>query len=252
MRYLLLVLFAFSALFLTKCSEEPKQSIKEDRPSAKTPSNGVDPLEREEIKMTSFVQLSTEFGDVEIGLYDNTPKHRDNFIKLTKEGFYDDLLFHRVISDFMIQGGDPNSKGADAGAKLGNGGPGYTVPAEFNPSLVHKKGALAAARTGGPSNPGKESSGSQFYIVQGKVLTDNDLAKMEQNIQQVMPGFQYSEEQKKIYKTIGGTAFLDMNYTVYGEVTEGLDVIDKIAAVETAPGDRPVNDVKMTVRIVEK
>jgi len=201
---------------------------------------------------SKYVLLSTEFGDMEIGLYDNTPEHRDNFLKLADEGFYNDLLFHRVIKDFMVQGGDPNSRGATSDTRLGSGGPGYTLPAEFNAGLIHKKGALSAARTGGPGNPEKRSSGSQFYVVQGKTLSEGELSGIERRVQGVSPGFTYSPEQKEIYKTIGGAAFLDMDYTVFGEVVKGLDVIDKIAAVKTAPGDRPVNDVKMQITVLEK
>ena len=233
----------------SSCNEQPeakvetiKASTEEKRPQAK-------PIVREEIKISKYVQLSTEFGDIEIGLYDNTPLHRDNFLKLADEGFYNDLLFHRIIKTFMIQGGDPVSRGASSSTNLGSGGPGYTVPAEFNPSLIHKKGALAAARN---NNPKKESSGSQFYLVQGKILTDAQLDGMEKSVARTMAGFSYSKEQREIYKTIGGTPALDMNYTVYGEVTEGLDVIDKIAAVKTVKGDRPVDDVKMNISILEK
>ena len=190
-------------------------------------------------KKATMVLISTPFGDMKIKLYDETPLHRDNFIKLAKEGYFDGLLFHRVISGFMIQGGDPNSRNAQPGQPLGSGGPGYTVPAEFNTALIHKKGALSAARLGDQMNPQKASSGSQFYIVQGKPASDYDFR------------IQYTEEQKAIYKSVGGTPFLDQNYTVFGEVVEGLDVIDKIAAVKTAPGDRPLEDVKFTVKVIE-
>lgn len=193
-----------------------------------------------------MVKISTNYGDMVIKLYDETPQHRDNFIKLAQKGYYNDLLFHRVIKDFMIQGGDPDSKNAPAGKQLGAGGPGYTIPAEFRSSFIHKKGALSAARQGDQVNPRKESSGSQFYIVQGKKVSDAELNQMEMNY-----GIKYTPEQREIYKTIGGTPFLDNNYTVFGEVVEGLDVIDKIAAVKTAPGDRPLEDVKMTVTVME-
>lgn len=188
----------------------------------------------------TMIELKTEFGTMKIKLYNETPKHRDNFIKLAKEGYYDGLLFHRVMKNFMIQGGDPNSRGASESAMLGSGGPGYTIPAEFNSALVHKKGALAAARQGDQVNPKKESSGSQFYIVQGDKQTDGALDNTERQVK-----IKYTPEQREAYKTIGGTPFLDMNYTVFGEVTEGLEVVDKIAAVQTKPGDRPVKDVKI-------
>jgi peptidyl-prolyl cis-trans isomerase B (cyclophilin B) len=189
-------------------------------------------------KVVKFV-IHTEYGDMTGILYNETPQHRDNFVKLAKSGFYDGTLFHRVISGFMIQGGDPNSKNAKPGQQLGSGGPGYTVPAEFNKNLIHKKGALAAARLGDQGNPTKASSGSQFYIVQGKKVPAAQL------------GSTYTPEQKKIYETLGGVPFLDTQYTVYGEITEGLDVIDKIAAVQKDGSDRPVKDVSMTIKIVE-
>ena len=193
------------------------------------------------------ILISTEFGDIKVVLYNETPKHRDNFIKLVKEGFYDSTIFHRVIKDFMIQGGDPESRNAEKGVQLGNGGPGYTIPAEFNANLIHKKGALSAARMGDGVNPNKESSGSQFYIVQGKKYNKEDLARMAER-----SGNKYTEEHYTIYETIGGTPHLDMGYTIFGEVIEGLDVIDKIAAVEKNRGDRPKEDVKITMKIVKK
>ncbi len=188
------------------------------------------------------VVIETEYGNMTAVLYDETPQHRDNFIKLANEGFFDDLLFHRVIKGFMIQGGDPDSRGAAPGQRLGAGGPGYTIPAEFVDQHIHLKGALSAARTGGPSNPEKKSSGSQFYVVQGKPVPEAQLNAMAQQKN-------YTEEQKQAYKEKGGAPFLDRDYTVFGMVIEGLDVIDKIAAVQTAPGDRPVQDVKMKVRV---
>lgn len=195
----------------------------------------------------TMVIISTSYGDMKVKLYDETPQHRDNFIKLAKEGFYDGLLFHRVIQQFMIQGGDPNSKNAQPGQQLGAGGPGYTVPAEFNPNFIHKKGALSAARQGDQVNPKKASSGSQFYIVQGKPASEQELKYLSSRT-----GVQYTPEQAAVYATVGGTPFLDQQYTVFGEVVEGLDVIDKIAAVRTAPGDRPIEDVKFSVKVVEQ
>lgn len=192
-----------------------------------------------------MVQITTDYGVIKIKLYNETPQHRDNFLKLAREGFYNGTLFHRVIRDFMIQGGDPDSKNAAHDRMLGSGDVGYTVPAEFNPALYHKKGALCAART---ENPAKASSGCQFYIVQGKKYRDDELDLLEKRM-----GIKYSDEQRNIYKTVGGTPFLDQNYTVYGEVVSGLDVVDKIAAVETnkSAGDRPLNDVKMTVKVIQ-
>lgn len=190
-----------------------------------------------------IVEVSTIYGKMKIKLYNETPLHRDNFIKLASKGFYNDLLFHRVINGFMIQGGDPKSKNAAPEAMLGSGDVGYKIPAEIKSDLIHKKGTLCAARDG---NPEKASSGCQFYIVQGKKLTDQELDQLDQG-----RPVKYTAEQRNLYKTIGGTAMLDNNYTVYGEVIEGMDVIDKIAAVKTKPGDRPVEDVKMTVKVVK-
>lgn len=193
-----------------------------------------------------LVLLETPFGEMEIELFDETPKHRDNFIRLAEEGFYENLLFHRVISGFMIQGGDPVSRGAKKGKSLGSGGPGYQIDAEFNPEFVHLKGALAAARTGGPSNPLKQSSGSQFYIVQGNKLTQEQLNQVEHR-----KGIHYTDGQKKIYKEVGGTPFLDMEYTVFGRVVNGLDVIDKIAKAKTNKSNRPDEDIWMKVKVVK-
>ncbi|MCP4121079.1 MAG: peptidylprolyl isomerase [Bacteroidetes bacterium] len=194
-----------------------------------------------------IVLISTEFGDMKIRLYDETPKHKENFLKLVDEGFYDGLLFHRVINEFMLQGGDPNSKGAEAGAALGNGGPGYTIPAEFNPELNHKKGALAAARQGDQVNPKKESSGSQFYIVHGKRWKTDELETMSKR-----SGIEYTEEQMQTYREIGGTPHLDGSYTVFGEVFEGLEVIDKIAAAKADSRNRPLEDIQMTITLIKK
>lgn len=192
----------------------------------------------------TYALITTDMGDIKVKLYNTTPRHRENFIKLANEGFYKDLLFHRVMNEFMIQGGDPDSRGAAPGQRLGNGGPGYTLEKEFG--AIHVKGALAAARQGDAANPTKASSGSQFYIVHGKTWTDAELDQMQQR-----QGITYSPEQRELYKTIGGVPFLDNDYTVFGEVVEGLDVVDKIAVVQTAPGDRPVQDVKMDIKIID-
>lgn len=203
-----------------------------------------------ERKKETKVLISTSYGDITIKLYNETPQHRDNFIKLVNDQFYDSLLFHRIIKDFMIQGGDPDSKNAKKGKMLGNGGPGYTIPAEFSTNLIHKKGALAAARLGGPENPNKESSGSQFYIVQGKKFDKKEVDKiLKQKNANRAEQLSYTEEQYKAYETIGGTPHLDMDYTVFGEVIKGLDVIDKIAAVSTGKASRPKEDIKMTITI---
>jgi cyclophilin family peptidyl-prolyl cis-trans isomerase len=189
------------------------------------------------------VWLQTSMGNMVVRLSDSTPLHRDNFLKLVKVGFYDSILFHRVIQNFMIQAGDPQSKHAEAGKPLGMGGPGYTIPAEFRLTLFHKKGVIAAARMGDNVNPEKKSSGSQFYIVQGKIFTDAGLDSTEIFR---LNGRKIPAEQREVYKTLGGTPHLDQNYTVFGEVVKGLDVIDKIAAVKTSAGpdrDRPLEDV---------
>lgn len=189
-----------------------------------------------------LVRIETPVGEMIARLSDATPQHQDNFIKLVEQEFYDDLLFHRVIDGFMIQGGDPNSRGAAPNARLGSGGPGYQIPAEFVDSLAHVKGALSAART---NNPAKKSSGSQFYIVHGKAVSENDL-----NRQESQTGVRYPSDLRDTYLENGGTPFLDQNYTVFGQVIEGLDVLDKIAEVKTRPGDRPVEDVWMKITLV--
>lgn len=248
-------------------------------------------------KTMAKVLIKTTLGDITVRLYDETPLHRDNFLKLAAEGYYNGTLFHRVIKNFMVQGGDPNSRGAAPGAHLGAGGPDYTIPAEFNVSLIHKKGALAAARQGDEVNPEKRSSGSQFYIVTGEVYSAGKLTQLEkqmaqQQLQSIFDGLliqnrsriiemrkkrdnaglmaiqeelqkltyakaeelgkpKYSAEQREIYTSLGGTPFLDQNYTVFGEVVEGLDVVDKIQLVATQPGDRPVEDISMEVSVID-
>ncbi|MCF0207285.1 MAG: peptidylprolyl isomerase [Bacteroidales bacterium] len=194
------------------------------------------------------VIIETTKGKITVVLYDDTPQHRDNFIKLAEEGYYNDLLFHRVINKFMIQGGDPESRNATPNARLGNGGPDYTIPAEIvYPTHFHKKGALAAARTGDNVNPERRSSGSQFYIVQGQAYTDMQLDQFEKRMNKV-----FTKKERDTYATIGGTPHLDNQYTVFGEVVEGLSVVDRIAEVETRAGDRPVEDVKIIKMTVEK
>ena len=247
---------------------------------------------------TPQVRISTNHGDIVVRLYDETPEHRDNFLKLAREGYYDGTLFHRVIKDFMIQGGDPESKGAPAGKQLGSGGPAYTLPAEFvYPQYFHKRGVLSAARQGDQVNPERRSSGSQFYIVWGKKYTDYELKQMAAQLdgqrgQQIFnglaaqhrdsiqamyqrgdqkglmalqnklaaetdkilketPGFTFTPEQTEAYTTVGGTPFLDNQYTVFGEVVEGLEVVEKIQKVATGSADRPKEDVVMTVTVLE-
>lgn len=247
----------------------------------------------------TYVVIETRFGDITLKLYDDTPRHRDNFLKLVKEGTYNGTLFHRVIENFMIQGGDPTSKNAPAGKQLGTGDMGYTIPAEIvYPAHFHKKGALAAARTGDEVNPQKESSGSQFYIVTGTVISSGQIASLEnrmtkqkeQKIFERLVGehraevmqlrknrdkeglyelqekliaqtqlemkesgpVQLTAEQREAYTTIGGAPHLDGEYTVFGEIVDGLDVIDRIQKVSTDRSDRPKDDIKMTLKIVEK
>ncbi len=190
------------------------------------------------------IKLTTDSGVIVLRLYDSTPLHRDNFVKLVEAHFYDSLIFHRVIQNFMIQGGDPQSKNAEPGIMLGNGGGDMErIPAEFRPTLFHKKGVLAAARDG---NPEKASSACQFYIVQGKKYTDAELNMME-----VQMARKFSKVQRLAYKTKGGTPFLDMGYTVFGEVESGLQVVDKIVGVPKDASDRPLGDVRMTMEVVK-
>jgi cyclophilin family peptidyl-prolyl cis-trans isomerase len=251
----------------------------------------------------SIVEIRTDFGRILVRLYNETPLHRDNFLKLARTKYFDSLMFHRVIKDFMIQGGDPDSKRAKPEQMLGNGGPGYTIPAEINTKYFHKKGALSAARLGDDINPKKESSGSQFYIVHGRTFTENDLKATEDGMNMQVKrslynqylnqpenialrnkiiqyqkenkidslnmingvainyveeefkkqaGFKFSEEQLKAYSTLGGAPHLDGGYTVFGEVIEGLEVIDKIANVEKGNSDRPKVDVRMYMTIPSK
>ena len=242
------------------------------------------------------VKIQTTLGDITVRLYDETPQHRDNFVKLAKEGYYDGTLFHRVIKDFMIQGGDPDSKGAPAGKMLGVGGPDYTIEAEIKSGLYHKRGALAAARQGDEVNPERRSSGSQFYIVWGQVYNEGQLRQFskQMEMQQMQAVFNalakehhdeimqmrrernraglqelqeklaaeaeaqvkaqgagMTDEQRAIYSTVGGTPHLDGQYTVFGEVEEGLDVVEMIQQTATARGDRPVDDIEMRVVVME-
>ena len=194
-------------------------------------------------KKDFLVTMATDYGTMKLLLHDQTPKHKDNFIKLVNDKFYDGLLFHRVIQQFMVQGGDPKSKQAEPGQTLGGGDIGYKIPAEFVPTLFHKKGALAAARDG---NPEKASSGCQFYVVQGRVWDDAGMQQQLARIQS-MNGRMPTPEQKQVYQTLGGTPHLDGNYTVFGQVVGGLAMVDSIAKQPRAAQDRPVKDIRMTV-----
>ena len=244
------------------------------------------------------VKITTSLGDIVVRLYDETPLHRDNFLKLAKEGYYDGTLFHRVIKDFMIQGGDPDSKGAPAGKMLGTGGPDYTIEAEIKPELIHKRGALAAARQGDEVNPERRSSGSQFYICWGQVYKEGQLGQLSRQLQQQAEQQTFnglvaqnrkkimemrknrdqeglmelqndliaqtkalmaqtpcglSDLQRQTYSTIGGVPHLDGQYTVFGEVTEGLDIVEKIQQTKTGRADRPAEDIAMlSVKVVEE
>lgn len=192
-----------------------------------------------------YISIKTNKGECIIKLYNETPKHRDNFIALTKKRIFNGSLFHRIIKDFMIQGGDPDSKNAKPGEEVGNGSVGYTVPAEFSDSLFHKRGALGAARD---NNPAKASSGSQFYIVQGKKFTEEQLNTAEETRLK----FKIPEWQREIYKTTGGTPHLDRNYTVFGEVVRGMEMVDAIAILEKDARDRPLVDLNMSIRHLKK
>lgn len=284
-------------LAFSSCKSKSKTTSTATPPPAAAQSNSG------KLPEGAIVEIQTSLGNMKVLLYNETPLHRDNFIKLAEQGYLDSTLFHRVINSFMIQGGDPDSKAAKPGQFLGNGGPGYTIPAEFNPKFYHKKGVLAAAREGDQVNPKKASSGSQFYIVQGKKLSDNDLknfeyrinrdllnkinmeivnkpenagmkSKIEQfqregkndslmaigkkldamvfEVYQNTPHYSFTPAQINDYKTLGGTPHLDGSYTVFGEVIEGLDVIDKIAASATDKNDRPQSDIRMAVKVIKK
>lgn len=240
----------------------------------------------------SHVRIETTYGDITVKLYNETPLHRDNFLKLVNSGFYNGVLFHRVIADFMIQGGDPDSRTASPTDSLGNGDAGYTIPSEFKtPAFFHKKGALAAARMGDAENPLKASSGCQFYIVEGKTFSDAELDNMQTNklrqqestlFQEILKTkndevkkyrlernqekldalrdsillevknkiladstYKFSDKQRTIYKTLGGTPHLDGNYTVFGEVTEGIEVVEKISKAKTGKMDRPKENIRI-------
>lgn len=272
--------FMMVVLTLISCSANNTESASESAAQPQTTNS----------KMTK-VKLETTMGDIVVELYDETPQHRDNFVKLVQEGYYDGVLFHRVIKDFMIQTGDGNSKTAGPDATLGDGDPGYTIPAEFvYPKYFHKRGALAAARTGDQVNPERRSSGSQFYIVTGKIYSSDELKMMTQRLATVkkqdifrrlvnenhaqietlqrnqdneglnelqnrliqqteaeaaQSPFSFTDEQIDAYTSVGGTPHLDGQYTVFGQVIEGMDVVDKIQNAQTGRMDRPVSDIKI-------
>ncbi|NNV57489.1 peptidylprolyl isomerase [Limnovirga soli] len=232
--------FLLAALLLLNFAHAQNKPVVKPKPAT---GQKVAPIVKERL-----VQVTTDYGTMIIKLYNETPQHRDNFISKVKAGFFDSLLFHRIIQEFMIQGGDPDSKYAPDGQMLGAGdAPGGRIPQEFNTKLIHKKGVLAAARD---NNPEKASSNCQFYIVQGKKCTDIEINQVECNIRSSDPAFTYTTAQRNIYKTIGGVPFLDQNYTVFGEVTKGLEVIDKIAALPKDGSDRPLQNVRFKMKML--
>jgi cyclophilin family peptidyl-prolyl cis-trans isomerase len=245
---LLALVFVFSAF---AASAQVKKAVvkKPVKAIVKKPVTGVKkPIKftppKIEVDNSTKVRITTDLGEIVVKLYDSTPLHKANFLKLVEQKFYDSLLFHRVISSFMIQGGDPTSKFSQPGEILGNGGADMQrIPAEFRPELIHLKGALAAARDG---NPEKASSACQFYLVQGKILTDSELDMMQQR-----NNIKYTPEQRAAYKTYGGTAFLDQNYTVFGMIVSGMEVVDKISSLPKNAMDRPNQDIRMKMEIIK-
>jgi len=199
------------------------------------------------VAQNEYVKIETDSGTMVAKLYNKTPLTTKNFVKLVKKHFYDGLLFHRVEKEFMIQGGDPDSRNAKPAQELGNGGLKYTIPAEFDSSIFHQKGAMAMARETNDVNPEKASSSCQFYIVEGRTFTDGEMDRIEEHFHIKIP-----ESHREIYKTVGGAPFLDMNYTVFGQVISGLDVIEKIARAPKDKKDRPLHDIKMKITLLKK
>ena len=245
---ILLLLLVFSANFLQ--AQVKKKVVKKTvntgvKSKAKLKPAAKKPVVLVPVKLPGVrIKITTDLGEIVVRLSDKTPKHRDNFIKLVNDHFYDSLIFHRIIAGFMIQGGDPESKNALPDIMLGKGDVGYTIPAEFDSTLYHKKGALAAARN---NNPEKASSGCQFYIVQGKKFSNDEL-----NMISMQRGIYFSPAKRMTYKMLGGTPNLDLNYTVFGEVETGLEVVDMIAASQKNDFDRPLKDIHMKMEVVNK
>lgn len=241
----------FLTVIIAACSPTKNGEKKNQKEKATTEAvtdatlQESEPEKKEEQSNTmTQILIKTSMGDITIALYDETPLHKENFIKLVNQRYYDGVLFHRIIKNFMVQTGDPNSKTAKPGDPLGNGGPGYTIPAEIHPKYYHKRGALAAARMGDNVNPKRESSGSQFYIVDGNIFPRTDLARFS--------NYKYTDTQKEVYETIGGAPHLDGQYTVFGEVISGMEVVDLIAAQPKDRMDRPTQDVKIiSMTIIE-
>ena len=240
----------FLTLLVISCSTNSNgQAIKKAIP--KTPTSSVKKTVKPKpvvaiaapVIAGTRIKITTDSGVIVVRLYDNTPLHRDNFTKLVNNHFYDSLLFHRVIANFMIQGGDPESKNAVPDQMLGKGDIGYTIPAEFDSTLFHKKGALAAARN---NNPEKASSSCQFYLVQGKKFTEEELSAIEKQ-----SGLYFSPSKRKAYTLLGGTPMLDMNYTVFGEVESGLAVIDRITKAQKNGFNRPIVDIRMKMDVLK-
>ena len=242
---------------------------------------------------SKYIKVFTDKGEIIIRLYNQTPKHRDNILKLTQKKYYDGQIFHRIINNFVVQGGDPTTKNSKPDSLYGNGGPDYLIDAEFVDSLIHKRGAVGMAREGDDINPEKKSSGSQFYIVKGKVLTNQQLDDLEKKIEsknksnlykkifaekladqkdknaidtitlsldvsiafdsiwETRPKFKLSDQQRKIYTTIGGIPHLDGNYTVFGVVVKGMDIVDELSSIETDINDRPLKDIKFGISVLK-
>jgi cyclophilin family peptidyl-prolyl cis-trans isomerase len=239
-------LFMLAMLFSFSQTKTIKKNVKKTpAQSPKSKSYTKDSIVNTEKRLTEIrVKITTDLGVIIVRLSDKTPKHRDNFVKLVNEHFYDSLLFHRVISNFMIQAGDPKSKNAAPGILLGSGDANYTIPAEFDSTLYHKRGALAAARG---NNPQKASSGYQFYIVQGRKFNNSEL-----DIIEVRNNIKFSDAKRMTYKINGGTPGLDMNYTVFGEVESGMEVVDEIASGQTDVNNRPIIDIKMKMEVMNE